>query len=787
MRRHRAAANMFHMAALVTLCGAALVAGCAPGQTGGPGTRPTPAIAPPMAAKSPAPAGYDGRRDSLDSVDPSVLRGHRIMLDPGHGGFFPGTRGVNGLTEKEVNLGVALALRDLLRAGGASVQMSRETDIDFLTPADSSLRSDLAERARRNNAFAPALFVSIHHNADPGGAHDVNESQIYHQLGDEGPAYEFAQDVHRSFARNLGIEPTKLLPGNFYVLRTSDAPSLLSEASYLTYPPTEARLRTPAGQRLEAEVLYMGIVRWFMRRTPRIESLEALSAAGMSDTLFAGAPRLAARITGAYDAATLRIDGAVVPVLVSGERVEWAGTPALAAGAHEATLSARLATEGSAPVKRVRFRVTKPPASLTLLLHGSPLATTRATFAAEVRVFDRDRLPLGDTVRVRLTSEPPGVFAPAETTIIATDGVALGYLRRTHTVSVRLAARATLVARALHAPAVPAARLPLATQTAATRAAFVRVVPGDTALALPAALLPVWLDRNGFATLAARAGEPFVLPRLAGYRVTGADTAWPGRVTAIAGGALHGRRVMIDPEGGGDDAAGTARGGTRASALNLDVARALAAMLTAAGAEVGMTRDAEQAVSELERVQRAEGFRAERYLRIGHANTTPKAGHYFSSGGGRRWGQRVAATLAALGLPGVVVGESAKYPIAQVSAVALDVSLARTDSSDAALRAPGRLRAEAYALFVALAAELASGPPEWPVDSVAVLDTAGVAVGGAPVRLGGALVLQTDAAGIARFMRTEPGAIEVVVEDARAALRAVLLDSERGRVLRAPR
>ena len=120
------------------------LAGCA---------RPVPPVPPPPPAKPPvrpaAPAGYEGRRDSLDSVDARVLRGRRIVIDPGHGGFFPGTRGVNGLTEKEVNLGVALALRDLLQTAGAEVRMTRETDRDYLTPADSSLRADLAEQIGR--------------------------------------------------------------------------------------------------------------------------------------------------------------------------------------------------------------------------------------------------------------------------------------------------------------------------------------------------------------------------------------------------------------------------------------------------------------------------------------------------------------------------------------------------------------------------------------------------------------------------------------------------------------
>jgi hypothetical protein len=68
-----------------------------------------------------------------------------------------------------------------------------------------------------------------------------------------------------------------------------------------------------------------------------------------------------------------------------------------------------------------------------------------------------------------------------------------------------------------------------------------------------------------------------------------------------------------------------------------------------------------------------------------------------------------------------------------------------------------------------------------------VLDADGRPVSGAPVRLGTALVVATDSSGTARFARTEAGPLDVRVDDARARLHAVLLDSERGRVLQVPR
>src|SRR5689334_23506499 len=129
---------------------------------------PPPGPAPVTTRQRPRP-GYERLVDELASIDTMALVGRRITLDPGHGGFFRGALGTNGLTEAEVNLGVALQLRGLLEARGAQVLMTRTDDRDFLTPADSSLRSDLAERVRMSESFGPDLFVSIHHNADARG------------------------------------------------------------------------------------------------------------------------------------------------------------------------------------------------------------------------------------------------------------------------------------------------------------------------------------------------------------------------------------------------------------------------------------------------------------------------------------------------------------------------------------------------------------------------------------------------------------------------------------------
>src|SRR5207249_9454780 len=140
--------------------------------------------------------------------------GRHIALLPGHGAAVDGPDGVHAHAETDVNLAEALELRNLLQAHGEMVFMPRSTDRDFLTPADSSLRADLNERVRLANQFQPDLFVSIHHNADPGGAHDRNETQTYYKLGDDGSSLDAAASIHRYLRRNLSIEAQRILAGN---------------------------------------------------------------------------------------------------------------------------------------------------------------------------------------------------------------------------------------------------------------------------------------------------------------------------------------------------------------------------------------------------------------------------------------------------------------------------------------------------------------------------------------------------------------------------------------------
>jgi N-acetylmuramoyl-L-alanine amidase len=776
-----------------------------------------PALRRPGAQPGPPPrVGYERRVDSLESVDAAALRGRRIALDPGHGGFFRGSIGPKGTTEASVNLGVALHLRDLLAARGAQVLLTRESDRDFLAPLDSTLRTDLAERMRIANAFGPELFVSIHHNADAQGAHNVNETQTYWKLGDDGASYELGTDLHRALVRNIGIGANRLLPGNYAVLRSSTAPAVLTETSYITNARVESRLRGDAAQRLEAEALYLGIAAYLARPVPRIAELVAVStAAGREDSSFVhDVAELRGRVTGTFDALELEVDGARVEPVVTGDRFVFRPPRAWPPGRHAVRGRARLAAAGTSPTVALEFDVRREPGEIRIETFTPPIGRAGGIVALRMTVLDTEEYPVQDSVAIGIRADA-GV-TPAETTLVARDGVAWAYLRvapyrrmpptlRTWIAGIDLAPDRELEGDATTRmipgegadPGISASSRLWSLgrhgdpSAAAGWSGFVLATPGDTAVrGAPGTREPTprlaWLNRDGFAVVVRDSAGTPRLPALPGYRhVHGA--AEPPRVAALFGGALHGRRIVIDPAGGGDDAGGSSASGTRGATLNLEVARALAAMLEAAGAEVLLTRTQDLAMSDLERVRRAEAFRPERFVRISHGANPPRIGHYYSSAAGAAWAGRTAAARATLGLPAVPVGEDAQWVIQQTSCPAIAAALGRVDqpADEARLVGPGARRAEAYALLVGLAAEFAPDAA-WPADSVLVRDAAGAPVAGAPVTLGGALVIETDARGAARFVRSEPGALEAVVEHARVSARAVLLDSVAEHVLTGP-
>src|SRR5437773_2465036 len=71
---------------------------------------------------------------------PGAVAGKIIVVDPGHGGRDSGAI-ANGVTEKDVNLAMGMALKPILESRGARVVMTRTTDVRLGPDEDSDLQA----------------------------------------------------------------------------------------------------------------------------------------------------------------------------------------------------------------------------------------------------------------------------------------------------------------------------------------------------------------------------------------------------------------------------------------------------------------------------------------------------------------------------------------------------------------------------------------------------------------------------------------------------------------------
>lgn len=198
-----------------------------------------------------------------------------IAIDPGHGGPDFGATGPRGVSEKEVALAVARALRDrLVEEYGfdlADVILTRSDDREV----------SLDDRTIAANAAGADLLVSIHLNASPSAG--ASGSAVYHltpgaAARGRGAAARFVPwdqaqyeylPASRALAEQIAAGLAALpLPSEgvahapLRVLSGAAMPAVQVELGYVTSPRDRERLRDPAFHEEAARALAAGIVRY---------------------------------------------------------------------------------------------------------------------------------------------------------------------------------------------------------------------------------------------------------------------------------------------------------------------------------------------------------------------------------------------------------------------------------------------------------------------------------------------------------------------------------------------
>ena len=192
--------------------------------------------------------------------------GKVILIDPGHGGIDGGAQSKNGTIEKEINLQIALKLKQSLEEKGYKVCMTREADEGLYEQGKTireKKREDLKNRAEKKKETNCDIFISIHQNMFPQCK--CYGAQVWYESNEKSAILAKAVQVTLKEAIDNNNKRVEKPAGEAYlILRDKyEGASILVECGFLSNPEEEAKLKTDEYQQKLVDGISLGIDRYF--------------------------------------------------------------------------------------------------------------------------------------------------------------------------------------------------------------------------------------------------------------------------------------------------------------------------------------------------------------------------------------------------------------------------------------------------------------------------------------------------------------------------------------------
>ena len=189
--------------------------------------------------------------------------GHKIFIDPGHGGRDPGAV-ANGMRESEIVLDVSLRLADILQSAGIETRLSRTGDTDLA----------INQRWRAANDWGATHFVSVHANAGGGTGVEmlIPTASPNNPSRDLQANRRFAETVSKALGVRLNLRvrrangvmlETETRHGSIGVLRHTKMLAVLPEIGFIDSPPHNPDVEILRNRRQDiAQALADGILQF---------------------------------------------------------------------------------------------------------------------------------------------------------------------------------------------------------------------------------------------------------------------------------------------------------------------------------------------------------------------------------------------------------------------------------------------------------------------------------------------------------------------------------------------
>lgn len=185
-----------------------------------------------------------------------------VLIDAGHGGMDGGASAADGTLEKDINLAIALDLKDILVLFGLPVDMVRETDVALFDDGCSTVRekkvSDMINRlARYNNA---KMTVSIHQNHF--SVSKYSGAQVFYSPG-HPMNHQLAMAIREKIVTLMQPNNTrelKQVTDSVFLLHKTSKPAVLVECGFLSNPQENEALKNAVYQQQMAVTIAAGVL-----------------------------------------------------------------------------------------------------------------------------------------------------------------------------------------------------------------------------------------------------------------------------------------------------------------------------------------------------------------------------------------------------------------------------------------------------------------------------------------------------------------------------------------------
>jgi len=198
-----------------------------------------------------------------------MFEGYKLGIDIGHGywlggNYDSGAVGPLGTYEHNVVEDIALQFAKIVKEQFPQITLVFSFDPGTKEIAD-SISSELYERVVEFNNENVDFVLSFHNNSDDTHKATYISTWIY-QTG--GPAELMAKYIQASLVNDLdwerfGLEDGGVRTANFYMVRKTNASSVLMEIGFISNPQEEIELKKPEVRKKIALAIWRGFLKYY--------------------------------------------------------------------------------------------------------------------------------------------------------------------------------------------------------------------------------------------------------------------------------------------------------------------------------------------------------------------------------------------------------------------------------------------------------------------------------------------------------------------------------------------